>query len=769
MHVRRRSARGLGRSAFLYSFAALVGTLAALFVACQKKNINSADAGARAKTSTIRVIATAERLQVVTPQAEFDLSPAGTLRASLKVGEQLFTLDDRAPAGQRIISEGKPVEDITFDLAHASVKETAGKIGTLGQHIEVTGASPSRGLAETLTLEVYDDFPAMALLSASFRNRGTSPLRLDSVSLQEHRLNASLADPAAAPHDMWAFFGASLKWGKDEILRVPAKFSQENPLSLPIAVDGDLGGAGGGLPVVAFWTRKVGSAIGHIETLPLVVSLPTRTDRDDKISAAVKIPAAVTLQPGETYSTPRTFQMVYRGDYYEPLSQWSKVLEREGLERAAPNQEDYAVSWCSWGYKANVTPKQMLDTVPRLKELGIHWATLDDRWYNDYGDWQPRADTFPGDSTRQMVKQFHDQGIKLQIWWLPIAVEDGQYSDGGRKFGVSDVVKEHPEWLILERNGKHARMTRNLAALCPAVPEVQAYYKRLTERFIRDWDFDGHKLDNIFAVPQCFNPAHHHKSPNDSVYAMGEIYKQIFETTRALKPESVTQSCPCGTPPGLAWFRYMDQAVTADPISSVQVRRRIKMYKALAGPRAAVYGDHVELTRIIDPNTPKAQQLGVDFASTLGTGGVPGTKFTLPEYRAQFPNIALSPEKEAHWKKWIALYNDKMLSQGDFRDLYTFGYDQPEAYAIEKDGNMFYAFYVSSESPSLAEKPKAKNVWKGSVELRGLEGKPYRVLDYVNNKDLGTVRGPIGKLAVEFQDDLLIQAVPLTSSPTLQP
>jgi len=82
---------------------------------------------------------------------------------------------------------------------------------------------------------------------------------------------------------------------------------------------------------------------------------------------------------------------------------------------------------------------------------------------------------------------------------------------------------------------------------------------------------------------------------------------------------------------------------------------------------------------------------------------------------------------------------------------------------------MFYAFYVSSESPSLAEKPKAKNVWKGSVELRGLEGKPYRVLDYVNNKDLGTVRGPIGKLAVEFQDDLLIQAVPLTSSPTLQP
>ena len=28
---------------------------------------------------------------------------------------------------------------------------------------------------------------------------------------------------------------------------------------------------------------------------------------------------------------------------------------------------------------------------------------------------------------------------------------------------------------------------------------------------------------------------HHHKSPMDSVYAMGEVYKIIFETTRALK------------------------------------------------------------------------------------------------------------------------------------------------------------------------------------------------------------------------------------------
>ena len=69
------------------------------------------------------------------------------------------------------------------------------------------------------------------------------------------------------------------------------------------------------------------------------------------------------------------------------------------------------------------------------------------------------------------------------------------------------------------------------------MPEVRAYHKQLTEKFIRDWGFDGSKLDNIYSVPACYNPAHHHKSPQDSVNAMEDIYKEIFETSRALKPE----------------------------------------------------------------------------------------------------------------------------------------------------------------------------------------------------------------------------------------
>jgi len=705
--------------------------------------------------SSVAVVSDADGIHLETGQAEFLLTATGSLLGRFNTGTQWLTLD-AAPAnsGLTVTSDRKEVGDFVRDLAHAQIQAAQGKLGALGKRVVVNGHSASTGLDEELAVEVYDDFPLLALLAASYKNSSAKEVALDSVTLQEHTLNASLADPQAQAHEMWAFFGSSIRWGKDDVLPMPAKFSQENAFGAPVETHDDLGRVGGGVPVVAFWTRNTGLAIGHLETLPLVLSIPVQTTSGGTVQAGVAIPAGTLLKPGESIATPHTFLMVFHGDYYHPLSMWSKAVEREGLTRPKNNDENYAVSWCGWGYESNVTPKQMTDTIPKLKELGIHWATLDDRWFDNYGDWQPRKDTFGGDAIQKMVSDFHKQGMKVQLWWLPLAVEDGRFKYGDHQYVVSNVVKEHPDWLILDEKGQPARMTRNLATLCPAVPEVREYYKKLTERFIRDWGFDGHKLDNIYATPRCYNPKHHHKSPLDSVYAMGEVYKTIFETTRALKPDSVTQSCPCGTPPSLAWLRYMDQAVTADPVGSVQVRRRIKMYKALLGPNAAIYGDHVELSRIKGANTDNEQDVGDDFASTLGTGGVLGTKFTWPDYGAKLKNVYLNPAKEAHWKKWIALYNDKMLSKGNFLDLYVYGYDAPEAYVIEKGGALYYAFYA----PTGADKSSGGVKWSGDVELRGLENRSYHVTDYVDGKDYGTVTGPSAKLKVDFTGDLLLEA-----------
>jgi alpha-galactosidase len=696
------------------------------------------------KTSAIQVSHSAGAPLVIrTPSAEFRFSSNGYLQGGLLRGGEALTLDDPGAGtdGSSLNLGGKEISDFCFDLEHAKVGEASGRLGGVGKQIEVAGKSGSAPeIQSTALLEVYDDFPGVVLSSVSFKNSSSSDVSVDHIVMQRHWLNASASDKGVAPYSMWSFHGSSEAWGKDDVVLLNAKYSRDNPMQTMLHNDENQ--TGGGIPVVAFWTRSVGEAIGHAETVPLKLAMPVKTESDGRVSASIVLDGATVLHPGEMYTTPLAFLAVFHGDFYEPLRTYSKMLQKRGLSLAHPTAADYQANWCGWGYEMDFTPKQMLGTIPKLKELGL-------KWFRARGDWEPRTDTFPDDSLQKVVKAYHDNDIKITLWWIPLVVEDGRGKDilNHRPYQLSKVAKEHPDWLILDKNGKPARATADLAALCPAVPEVQQYFKQLTERFIRDWDFDGHKLDFSYTVPACYNPKHHHKSPNDSIAAVGDVYKVILDTTRALKPSSVTQACPCGTPPSMAWLPYIDQAVTADPVGARQVRLRTKMYKALLGPEAAVYGDHVELTAVELSNTLHEVDKGQDFASEVGVGAVVGTKFTWPGYGPKFKMVELTPEKEQHWKKWIDIYNAKMLSQGEFLDLYVYGYDLPEAYAIEKDGKMYYAFYS----------PEANKPWKGQVDLRGLGPGTYQVANYESGTQLGSVQATNPKLEVEFTNHLLLE------------
>ncbi|MBZ5573852.1 MAG: alpha-galactosidase [Acidobacteriia bacterium] len=690
-----------------------------------------------------------------TSTAEFRLAANGYLQAKLLYHGQELTLDDpQADSNSStdyVVSSGKEIQDFALDLDHARIIDASGRLGGSGKRIEISGKSQSvPGLEKTVALEVYDRFPNLLLSSTSYKNTGTSDVALNRVVTQQHILNASLSDPQVAPYAMWSFHGSSEAWGKDDVMFITDKFSRPNPMQ--VVLRNDENQTGGGIPVVAFWTKSVGEAIGHAEAVPTRLSLPVHTRADGRVDAAVVVDADSRLQPGQVYATPLTFVSVFYGDFFEPLSLYSKMLQGSGLSLAHPTKADYEANWCGWGYEMDFTPKQMLGTIPKLKELGLRWATLDAGWFASRGDWEPRNETFPDDSLQKVVKAYHDAGIHITLWWIPLVAEDGHGKDilNHRPYRLSNVVRDHPDWLVLDKEGKPARATADLGALCPAVPEVQQYYKKLTERFIRDWDFDGHKLDFAYTVPACYNPKHHHKSPDDSIRAVADVYKIILETTRALKPDSVTQACPCGTPPNLAWLPYIDQAVTADPVGSKQVRLRTKMYKALLGPEAAVYGDHVELTEVQLSNTLHEVDKGKDFASEVGVGAVLGTKFTWPDYGPKFKTVELTSTKEAHWKKWINIYNEKLLSRGRFLDLYTYGYDVPEGYAIEKDGRMYYAFYT----------PEKGKAWSGEIELRGLQAGKYRVMDYEHGTQLGDVDSRDPRLKVSFTEHLLLEVSP---------
>lgn len=323
--------------------------------------------------------------------------------------------------------------------------------------------------------------------------------------------------------------------------------------------------------------------------------------------------------------------------------------------------------------------------------------------------------------------------MKAQLWWAPLSA------------GPSSIVlREHPEWLLLDSTGSKRKISWwDAYYLCPADPAVVRFHQKLAERIFKVWGFDGLKLDGQFlnAVPPCTNPAHHHKSSLDSVHDLPLFFKAISDAARTVKPGALIELCPCGTADSFFSMPYYNMSVASDPGSSWQVRSKGKTLKALMGDKLPYFGDHVELS-----------DGGVDFASTVGIGGVIGTEYRWPPDAKAAPasdiesaKLVLTSTKEQLWQKWVAIYRKQMLPEGAYLgDLYDIGFDRPETHVIKKGSDLYYAFFAPQ--------------YDGPVTLRGLSARRYQVSDYVNSKSLGSVEGTSGEIHVAFKHSLLLVA-----------
>jgi alpha-galactosidase len=420
---------------------------------------------------------------------------------------------------------------------------------------------------------------------------------------------------------------------------------------------------------------------------------------------------------------------VHRGDYFNTLTAYRRFMVRSGVRFPRYTATPYEPVWCGWGYGRGFTLDQIYGALPKAAELGFKWAVIDDGWQNNIGDWEPVRTKFPeGDADmRRLTASIRARGLRPEIWWAPMAAHPD-----------SRLFKEYPDYLLVNQDGAHQKITYwNSFYLCPAYPPVQEYTKALVVKMLRDWDFDGIKIDgqHLNAAPPCYNPAHHHTAPQESYEKETDLFRLIYDTARSIKPDAVVEFCPCGDAIGFYILPFLNQSVASDPESSWQIRTKGKTLKALMGPTAPYLGDYVELS-----------DGGSDFASTLGIGGVVGSMFRWPA-DAQSRRRGLTAEKARDWQKWVALYSATMLSKGEYLgSLYDIGFDRPEAHAIRKDGRIYYAFYADA--------------FTGKIELRGLDARAYHIRDYVNERDYGAVKGPVAALMVAFPKYLLLEATP---------
>lgn len=619
-------------------------------------------------------------------------------------------------ASETITVDGQELRD--FPLQSTNRRAVRDELGA-GSQISISGLSGK--VRKTAVATVYDTFPQMVFLKVRYANQGASELKISGWT--NHRYSIEAAKGAAEP-PFWSYQSGSYGPRPDWVLPLKTGFKQENYLGMN---DTDYGG---GTPVADVWRRDVGLAVGHIETTAKLVSLPVAVPEAGRATLELTYRVPQTLKPGATLETFNSFVAVHQGDYFQTLTSYSAVMQKRGLKISAAPGSAFEPIWCAWGYGRTFTPKQVEGALPAIKKLGFGWVGVDDGWQSSDGDWELVKDKFPGGDAdmKALVDKIHAQGFRAQIWWAPLAAKP-----------ASNLVKEHPEQLLLNADGSKQKISYwNDWYLCPADRAVLEHHRRLVVKMIKEWGFDGLKMDgqHMNGVPACHNPAHKHARPEDSVEGLAPFFKMVFETARSIKPDALVEWCPCGTAYNFYTLPNLNMSVASDPLNSWQVRSKGKTLKALHGDGVAYFGDHVELS--------DGRQ---DFASTVGVGGVVGTQFTWPPGSNRNNRLDLTPEKEPTWQKWITIYNDKRLSQGEYRgELYDIGFDRPEAHAISKAGRMYYAFFAPQ--------------FEGKIELRGLEPRSYKVRDYENGKTLGTVRGPKGELDAQFKAHLLLEATP---------
>lgn len=620
-----------------------------------------------------------------------------------------------------VVVDGEKITDFTYQsLVKTDISDQFGS----GTAYRILGNS-SVGIDKQVTISIYDGFPGIAIYRVVYTNQSQVALSVQKWVSHSLRIDAGEEKVPA----FWSYQGASYEARPDWVLPLSEGFSQQNYMGM------NADDYGSGTPVTDVWRRDLGVAIGHVEPVPKLVSLPVEMkDINSGAHISIEHERHTTLTPGQSLDTFNTFIAVHEGDFFSTLRRYSSLLARQGLEMPTAPESAYEPVWCAWGYERNFTLDEVLHTLPKAKELGFEWAVLDDGWQVAEGDWSPITSKYSnGDADmKEFVSKIESAGMKAKLWWAPLAVDPG-----------TDLLRDHTDMLLLDENGSTQDISWwNSYYLCPAYDKTVQYSVDLVKKFIAEWGFKGLKIDgqHLNGVPPCYNPAHHHAYPEESVEKLQDFWKTIYDTAMEIGPDNVIEICPCGTTYSVFNMPYMNQAVSSDPMSSWQIRLKGKVIKALSGDAYPYYGDHVELSDHQD-----------DFASSVGIGAVVGSKFTIAQEGStneEALTYHLTAKKEAALKSWVGIYSEKMLPEGEYAgELYDIGFDIPETHVIKKGDNIYYAFYADK--------------FNGKVELRGLAGTVYQISDYVNGVDYGRHKSGDVLIDVSFAQYLLLEATPI--------
>ncbi len=178
------------------------------------------------------------------------------------------------------------------------------------------------------------------------------------------------------------------------------------------------------------------------------------------------------------------------GEALESMELYASLLGRSMGARRWP---EHPTGWCSWYYFfAGVTREDILSNLRWLAEnrerYPVRYVQIDDGYQKHWGDWLETSGPFGG-GMAELAKEITGLGFTPGIWVAPFIASS-----------VSDVAREHPDWLVRDRSGELVSPDGwgdelPWHVLDGTHPEVQAHLEHVFRTITREWGYPYVKLD----------------------------------------------------------------------------------------------------------------------------------------------------------------------------------------------------------------------------------------------------------------------------------
>ena len=265
------------------------------------------------------------------------------------------------------------------------------------------------------------------------------------------------------------------------------------------------------------------------------------------------------ILPGETFTTPQVFTMVYNNhkDPDEILNTAVPDFVRKYMGiRLSELVEKPTFVYNTWvPFRKNIDEKLIKQLAKSAADAGMKEFVIDDGWADNYGDWNIDKKKFPN-GLKPVFDYIKSLGMKPGLW-----VSVGSASP------KSQIFKAHPEWFVLDPQQKPFNLHIEDTSIVTACFSTgwYDYIKEVLKKLTLEYGLDYLKLDfTVVTSPYRFNKnmtgcyaVNHpmHKDQRESFYVNYERVWKLFDELHDSKP-SLFIDCTFETMGGLQLIDY---------------------------------------------------------------------------------------------------------------------------------------------------------------------------------------------------------------------